>query len=122
MRTPIEIQEKALAALVRVGEVEKTTVNIETFDSKGNVTVHEKKFYKVCESARYGLRPQPREVSIVNRCCASCKYKDIIDLQEERDGKQFIKHGVRICTLDRREVHKSMICDHYTMMPALERV
>lgn len=122
MRTQIEIQEKALAALVRVGEVEKTTVNIETCDSKGNVTVHEKKFYKVCESAQYGLRPQPREVSIVNRCCASCKHKDIIDLQEEKDGKQFIKHGVRICTLDRREVHKSMICDRYTMMPALERV
>lgn len=122
MRTPIQIQEKALAALVRVGDAAKTTVNYETYDSKGKVTVHEKKFYKVCESARYGLRPQPREVPIVNRCCASCKHKDIIDLQGEKNGKHFIKHGVRICTLDHKEVHKSMICDRYTMMPALERV
>lgn len=122
MRTKLEIQEKALATLLRLGEAEQTTVNYETFNYRGKVELHEKKFYKVCESARYGLRPQPREVSIVNRCCASCKHKDIIDLQEEKDGKQIIKHGVRICTLDHKEVHKSMICDHYTMMPALERV
>ena len=122
MRTQLEIQEKALATLVRLGEDERTTVNIETCDYKGKVTVNEKKFYKVCESARYGLRPQPREVPIVNRCCASCKHKDIIDISGEENGKHFIKQGVRICTLDRHEVQKSMICDRYTMIPALERV
>lgn len=118
----MEIQEKALASLVRVGEVEKTTVNYETYDSQGRVVQLEKKLWKVCESCRYGLRPRPREVSIVKRCCASCQHKDIIDLEEEKNGKHTIRHGVRICTLDHKEVQKSMICDRYRMMPALERV
>lgn len=120
MRTVLEIQEKALAALVRIGEAEYHHTQKEERNRKGYLVSPARRIYRVCDEQQYGLRKQPREVSIVKRCCASCQHKDYIDMPIE--GQVRVRQGVRVCQLHQREVAQCEICDNYKMIAAYERV
>ena len=120
MRTSIEIQEKALAVLVRLGEANYHHTLKEERNKKGFIIREEKKIYRIADEQQYGLRKQPREVPIVKRCCASCQHKDYIDMPIE--GQKHVRQGVRICQLLQREVAQCEICDKYKMIAAYERV
>lgn len=120
MRHSLELQEKALAALVRLGEAEYYCTLKEERNSRGHLVKEARKIYRICDDQKYGLRAKPREVSIVKRCCASCQHKDYIDMPIE--GQKRVRQGVRICQLLQREVAQCGICEHYKMTPALERV
>lgn len=119
MRTGLEIQEKALATLVRLGEAQYHHTQKEE-RKKGYLVSPARRMYRVCDEQQYGLRKQPREVSIVKRCCASCQHKDYIDMPIE--GQKHVRQGVRICQLLQREVAQCEICDNYKMIEAYERV
>ena len=121
MRSKLEIQEKALARLVKLGEAAYHVTLPEERNKKGYLVTEARRLYKVCPECQYGLRKEPREESIVKRCCASCMHKDYIDMQD--DGKARMRQGVRICRLHgNREVAQSGICDDYKMIESYERL
>ena len=120
MRTKLEIQEKALAKLVRIGEANYHHTQKEELNKKGDIVQPERRIYRVCDEQQYGLRKVPREVPIAKRCCASCQHKDYIDIPIE--GEKVGRQGVRICQLLQREVAQCEICDNYKMIEAYKRV
>lgn len=120
MRTVLEIQEKALAALVRVGDANYHHTQKEERNKKGYLVQPERRIYRVCDEQQYGLRKQPREEPIAKRCCASCQHKDYIDMPIE--GQKRVRQGVRICQLLQCEVAQCEICDNYKMIEAYKRV
>ena len=121
MRSKLEVQEKALARLVKLGEAAYHVTLPEERNKKGYLVTEARRLYKVCQECQYGLRKEPREESIVKRCCASCMHKDYIDMKE--DGKTTVRQGVRICRLHgNREVTQSGICDEYKMKESYERL
>ena len=67
-RPTLSIQERALRALVRTGEVELKTVRYEAIDNKGNIVQCEKKIYKTRDDCRYNLLNQPREEPRFRSC------------------------------------------------------
>ena len=120
MRTVLEIQEKALAALVRLGDANYHHTQKEEHNKKGYLVSPARRMYRVCDEQQYGLRKEPREVPIAKRCCASCQHKDYIDMPIE--GQKRVRQGVRICQLLQREVAQCEICDNYKMIEAYKRV
>lgn len=121
MRTKLEIQEKALARLVKLGEAVYHVKLPEERNKKGYLVSGARRLYKICPECQYGLRKEPREESIVKRCCASCLHKDYVDMPEE--GKERMRQGVRICRLHGNlEVAQSGICDDYKMIESYERL
>lgn len=121
MRSKLEIQEKALARLVKLGEAAYHVTLPEERNKKGYLVTEARQLYKVCPECQYGLRKEPREESIVNRCCASCKHKDYADIPDE--GTERMRQGVRICRLHgNMEVTQSGICDEYKMIESYERL
>lgn len=120
MRTKLEIQEKALATLVRIGEANYHHTQEEVMDKKGYLVQPERRIYRVCDELAYGLRKVPREVPIAKRCCASCQHKDYIDMPIE--GQKCVRQGVRFCQILHREVAQCEICDNYKMIEAYTRV
>lgn len=120
MRTVLEIQEKALATLVRLGEANYHHTQAEVRNRKGYLVQPERRIYRVCDEQQYGLRKEPRDVPIAKRCCASCQHKEYIDIPIE--GKKVGRQGVRICQLLQREVAQCEICDNYKMIEAYKRV
>jgi len=119
MRTVLEIQEKALAALVRLGEAEYSHT-LKAEKKKGIIIRPQKRMYHICQESQYGLRPKPREHPIVKQCCASCQHHNYIDMPIE--GQKRMRQGVRICQLLQREVAQCDICNQYRMIEAYERV
>lgn len=121
MRTRLEIQEKALARLVKLGEAAYYVTLPEKRNQKGYTVEEARRLYKICQECQYGLRKEPREVSIVKRCCASCKHKDYIDMPDE--GKKGMRQGVRICRLHgNMEVTQRGICGDYKMIESYKRI
>lgn len=121
MRTKLEIQEKALARLVKLGEAAYHVTLPEERNKKGYLVTESRRLYKICPECHYGLRKEPREESIVKRCCASCMHKDYVDMQEE--GKTRLRQGVRICRLHgNMEVTQKGICEEYRMIESYERL
>ena len=121
MRSRTEIQERALCRLVRLGEAAYHVTLPEQRTKKGELKAEERRIYKVCPECQYGLRKEPREKPIVKRCCASCRWKDYIDIPET--DKVRMRQGVRICRLHgNREVPQSGICDHYKMIESYARI
>ena len=121
MRSKLEIQEKALARLVKLGEAAYHVTLPEERNKKGYLVSGARLLYKRCPECQYGLRKEPREESFVKRCCASCKYKDYTDMPEE--GKEIMRQGVRICRLHgNMEVTQSGICDDYKMKESYKRL
>ena len=121
MRSKLEIQGKALARLVKLGEAAYHVTLPEERNKKGYIVTEARRLYKVCPECQYGLRKEPREKSFINRCCASCKHKDYTDIPDE--GTERMRQGVRICRLHgNREVTQSGICDEYKMIESYERL
>lgn len=121
MRSKLEIQEIALARLVKLGEAAYHVTLPEERNKKGYLVNEARRLYKVCPKCQYGLRKEPREKSFIKRCCASCKYKDYVDIPDE--GKKRVRQGVRICRLHcNLEVTQSGICDDYKMIKSYERI
>ena len=121
MRSKLEVQEKALARLVNIGEAAYHLTLHEVRDRRGALVAEARRLYKIRPECQYGLRKAPREEPIVNRCCASCKHKDYVDMLE--DGKKRIRQGVRICRLrGNMEVAQCGICNDYKMIESYERL
>ena len=121
MRSKLEIQEKALARLVNIGEAAYHVTLPEERNKKGYLVSESRRLYKICPEFRHGLRKQPREESFVKRCCASCMHKDYVDIQD--DGKVRMRQGVRICRIHgNREVAQCGICEDYKMIESYTRL
>ena len=121
MRSKLEIQEIALARLVKLGEAAYHVTLPEERSKKGHIISEARRLYKICPECQYGLRKEPREKSFINRCCASCKHKDYTDIPE--DGTERMRQGVRICRLHGNlEVAQRGICDDYKMIESYERL
>ena len=121
MRSKLEIQEIALARLVKLGEAAYHVTLQEERDKKGYLVSRARRLYKICPECQYGLRKEPREKSFINRCCASCKHKDYTDIPE--DGTERMRKGVRICRLHGNlEVAQRGICVDYKMIESYERL
>lgn len=118
--TQLEIQEKALAALVRNGEAEYSHTIKPSINKKGYLIRGSQQMYRVCKESQYGLRKTPREEPIAKRCCASCRFKEYVDMTEP--DKVRVRQGVRVCTIHLREVSQGEICEHYKMIAAYERL
>ena len=117
----MEIQEIALARLVKLGEAAYHVTLQEERDKKGYLVSRARRLYKICPECQYGLRKEPREKSFINRCCASCKHKDYTDIPE--DGTERMRQGVRICRLHGNlEVAQRGICVDYKMIESYERL
>lgn len=117
----LEIQKKALAALVKIGEAEYAHTLPEDRDKEVNIIRQEKKMYKVKEDCQCNLRKIPRERPLVKRCCASCQHKDIINIDEEDNAT---KHRcVRVCMRNgNKRVSSFGICDGYCMRQDFARI
>ena len=121
MRSKLEIQEIALARLVKLGEAAYHVTLPEERNKKGYLVTEARRLYKICPECQYGLRKEPREKSFINRCCASCKHKDYTDIPE--DGTERMRQGVRICRLHGNlEVAQRGICVDYKMIESYERL
>lgn len=118
--TQLEIQEKALAALVRNGEAEYSHTIKPEINKKGDIIRGSQQMYRVCKESQYGLRKTPREEPIAKRCCASCRFKEYVDMPEP--DKVRVRQGVRVCQIQQREVSQGAICEHYKMIAAYERL
>ena len=104
IRTKMEIQERALVALIRCGDAQKKTIEIElTTNKKDEFEKKEHTFYKVPRESQYDLRSQPRREPMVCRCCASCMNKKYV----VREGQL-----VRICRLTRERISPTEVCDN----------
>ena len=107
IRSKMEIQERALVALIRRGEAQKKTIEIELATSKKDEFERkEHTFYKVPRDLQYGLRQEPRREPRVCRCCASCLNKKYA----VRDNQL-----VRICRITHEQVSPTEVCDQHRM-------
>lgn len=116
MRTILEIQERALATLVRIGEAEKKTVHYEKQDTHGNTVMGTKQIYKVKEDSRYGLRSQPREEVPFHKCCLTCRHKCVVGGERASDEPQ------RVCEITEQPVTKFQVCNEHSFRDYLKRI
>ena len=110
------LQEKALAALVRVGDAEPHTVTYEAVEPSGEIKIKQKKLYKTVEDQRYDLRAKPREVPKFQECCLTCKHK-YYQCQPEGHSE-----ATRMCNVHHKEVLKYDRCERYDMREYLKRL
>lgn len=114
----LSIQERALRALVRTGEVELKTVTYEAIDEKGNIVQREKQLYKTRDDCRYNLLNQPREEPRFKKCCCcTCKYKYVTFKPFSRSNEI-----IRMCDLHKRKVLNNGTCGNYVMREYLKRL
>ena len=119
MNRPIlSIQERALRALIRTGEVELKTVRYEAIDENGNIEQREKQIYKTRDNCRYNLLSQPREDPRFRSCsCCTCKHKYVTIKPFSRTNEI-----IRMCELHKRTVVNSDSCEDYAMREYLKRL
>ena len=120
----MNIQERALIAMYRRGELEPHTVTFETCNSykytDENGVPHKaykkarKTFFKVKDPKRYGIRKEPREEVKFHKCCASCQFKEIDD-----PAPNVIR---RICKRTGTDVTLNTVCDDYQMKDWMKRI
>lgn len=117
-RPTLSIQERAMRALIRTGEVELKTVIYEGYDGNGNIVQCEKHLYKTRDDCRYNLLNQPREEPRFNKCCCcTCKYKYVTIKPHSRSNEI-----IRMCDLHKREVINDGTCENYVMREYLKRL